>query len=284
MLNSVRRRDIHWGYLGFFISVHLIGAYGIYYALTFASEYTIVFAFAYFFLAHLSITCGAHRLYSHESFEATYALQFLLVLLFSATAQGPVVWWVGKHKHHHAKEDQAGDPHSPRDGFFHSHMGWLIKKSGWATPAPHQYMRHFGRDKGQKYAPALWQTKHYVSLATLMTFVVPAFVCSLWDDMYGGLLVGGFARLVLQYHFTWVVNSAGHMYGERAGAGDSTNLWALAIPTVGESFHGNHHLSPGDFRLGRKWYEIDLGAYTIRLCAFLGLAKNLKTPANTQRV
>lgn len=275
------KKDIHWGYLWFFVIVHAVGFYGIWYAVVYAHMNIVIAAVVYFFLAHLSITCGAHRLYAHESYRASTFLQYVLVLLFSATFQGPILWWAGKHKHHHATEDDVGDPHSPHvDGFWYSHMGWMLSKRG-LEPAPGKYLRTFARKDGSRYrfAPALWQGEHYFPLATLMTFVVPTIVGSMLGDWWGGLLVIGFGRLLLQYHFTWVVNSVGHLWGEHL-TGKSTNVWALAVPTVGESFHANHHASPGDYRLGRTWWQIDLGRYTIELLALMGLAWDLRIPTN----
>jgi len=280
------KKDIHFGYLWFFVIVHVVGIYGIWYAALYARMSIVVVAAAvYFFLVHLSITCGAHRLYSHESYRASRALQYVLVVLFSAAFQGPILWWAGKHKHHHATEDKMGDPHSPHvDGFWYSHMGWVMSKRGLLS-APKQYLRTFARrDDGVfRFAPAHWQGEYYFRLAIPMAFVVPTLIGYLLGDWFGGLVVIGFARLLLQYHFTWVVNSAGHLWGEHL-TGKSTNIWILAVPTVGESFHANHHHSPGDYRLGRKWWQPDPGRYAIELWALLGLAWDLKIPVNAPTV
>ncbi len=274
------RTDIHWRYLVFFSVVHILGIYGLWYAFSSASAGVVVFAIVYFYLAHLSITVGAHRLYAHESFRASRSLQYLIVLLFSATFQGPILWWAAKHKHHHATEDMPGDPHSPHvDGFWYAHIGWLLSRRG-LEPAPKQYHRTFYRreeDDSLRYAPAHWQGERYFVLAPLMTFGVPIVAGFLLGDWWGGLMVGGFARLMLQYHLTWVVNSVGHMWGTHLD-GRSTNIWSLALLTVGESFHANHHQSPGDYRLGRKWWEFDLGTYTIDLLARLGMVSDRRIP------
>lgn len=285
MGNILGRGDIHLRYLAFFTLVHLIGFYGLWYAWFHASLSIIVFAVVYFYLAHLSITCGAHRLYSHESYRASTVLQYAIVLLFSATFQGPILWWASKHKHHHATEDKEGDPHSPHiDGFFYSHMGWLLSKRGLER-APNQYHRSFLRrnDDGTfRYAPAHWQGEYYFTLASLMSFGVPLVAGFVLSDWWGGLLVAGFTRLVFQYHLTWVVNSIGHMWGTRLG-GRSTNVWSLALFTVGESFHANHHESPGDYRLGRRWWEFDLGKYAINFLTFVGLAWDRRIPQNVRK-
>lgn len=263
----------HWGYVAFYAIVHTIGIYGLISAGG-ASAAVIIFTVAYFFFGHLSITCGAHRLYSHESYVASRFLQYVWNLGFSAVAQGPLVWWVGKHRHHHAQTDRDGDPHSPMHGFFHAHMGWLLKRDH-ITPAPRMYVAHLWRDHGETFAPALWQLRNASWLIPLMAAGVPIMVGILAGDLWGGVVIGVFTRLMLQYHFTWVVNSVGHSFGTSRGS-SATNVWVLAIPTVGESFHANHHERPSSYRLGRAWYDIDLGYYAIALCMKLGLARERK--------
>ncbi len=265
---------LKWNYVAYYAFMHVAGVVGLWYAFTHASAGMIWFAVAYFFVGHLAITCGAHRLYSHESYHASVALQYLYVLGFSAVAQGPIVWWVGKHRQHHARTDADGDPHSPREGFFHAHMGWLMREKH-VDPAPLQYTRHFWRNEGRTYAPALWQMKHYKWLVPMMALGVPTLVGYAMGDTLGGLLVGGFGRVAVQYHLTWVVNSLGH--SDDGPNGTAANHWLLAIPTVGESFHANHHDRPRSYRLGQQWYDIDLGYYTIRLCILLGLARELRS-------
>ncbi len=269
----VSRREWDYASILYFASIHIGGGIGMWYAFRYASASVIVFSVVYFFLGHLAITCGAHRLYSHESYVASRELQFALMLMFSIVAQGSIVWWVGKHRLHHAREDLFEDPHSPLHGFFHAHMGWLLTKTGKA-PAPQQYMRHFYRDRGERYAPALWQHRHSTVLIVLMAFVVPMLVGFLFGDPWGGFLVGALARLVVQYHLTWIVNSVGHSYGIRKGKSKTaTNIRILAPFTVGESHHANHHDDPGNYRLGRRWYDLDLGWAFIVGCMWCGLAR-----------
>ena len=267
-------RDPHWGFIAYFGVIHLGGIIGTWYASQYASSTIVWFAIAYFFIGHLAITCGAHRLYAHESYRASTALQYFFVLAFSAVAQGPITWWVGKHRQHHSHTDKEDDPHSPKQSFFHGHMGWLLTKGG-RQPSPPKYMHHFQRDGGMTYRPALWQRRHQRKIIITMAALVPAFFGVLVGDVLGGILVGVFARLMWQYHLTWIVNSAGHRFG--TGHGESaTNIWLLALPTVGESFHANHHKWPLSYRLGRHWWQPDPGFYLIKLCMWLGLAHELE--------
>ena len=269
--------DLHWRFVGYFFVVHILGMLGIGYAILYPHLPTILIAIGYFYLTHLAITCGAHRLYAHESYKAAQSLQWAYALLFAGVAQGPIFWWSPKHKHHHAREDKAGDPHSPKvDGFFYSHIGWLLVKKGW-EPAPTQYHRHLLFGNGKKYAPVLWQKRYYGYLVVPMTLGVPLVAGWIFGDALGGLMVGGFARLMLQYHFTWIVNSVGHRELDRKG-GHSSNFWWGWFLTVGESFHRNHHDSPGDYRLGIKWWEFDPGKWLLQALSLTPLVSDLRIP------
>lgn len=262
------RNDINYTGAAWFFLVHAVGICGLWYAYQVAAWETVVFAIVYFFLCHLSITCGAHRLYAHRAYRATPAMQWVLLCLFSATVQAPMEWWIGKHRQHHHFTDQEGDPHSPaREGLFYAHMGWLLSKKGIKMPTNH--MKVGGEDRHR----VVWQRRNYWWLSVAMALGVPTIFAFLWGDMLGGLLVGGFARLFLQYHFTWVVNSAGHYVGTHVpGGGTATNNHFLGIITVGESYHANHHRNPTDWRLGPRWYDLDPGKWLIWTCMRVGLA------------
>ena len=289
-------KDLHWENVTWFTMVHIVGLVGgVWYisvdspvtflgvSSSFAPE-TIVFSVIFFFLCHLSITCGAHRLWTHEAYHAIWQLQVALVLLFAAAIQGPLKKWVGHHRKHHAKPDQEGDPHSPRDGLFWSQMGWNCTRTGYAS-AGSRYSRHLD-DFPNLPRIFLWQSKHYFLFGITTGIIFPGLICSLWGDALGGVLIGGFLRLNPQYHFTWIVNSFGHAVGERGkGGGLATNniraiRWILGILTVGEVYHANHHEFPGDYRLGRGFWNLDPGKWVIYVWARFGLAYNLKRPAD----
>ena len=268
----------HSGWVSYFLAIHVVGAVGMVYGVFGAAWATIVFTIVYYFLCHLAITIGAHRLCAHRTFRTTKPFQYVLVLLFSGVMQGPITWWAGKHRLHHEKSDVRGeDPHTPEDGFLHAHIFWQLKRRGLAPP-PTRHVLAFGRPE---FSPAMWQTRRYMVLGILMAFVVPTAFCALWSDWLGGLLVGGFARLLFQYHLTWIVNSIGHTWGEHHGGG-STNQRGLlgqflAIMTVGESNHASHHDAPLSYRIGRDPGQIDPGARVLEILAWLGIVSELKT-------
>jgi fatty-acid desaturase len=272
-----------------FIGIHVLGLWGAVYFWWYPNATLFWAAVGYFFLCHLSITIGAHRYFTHGAFVVKRPLAYVLAVIFSGVLQGPLSWWVGKHLQHHQWEDIPGqDPHTPLDGFFHSHMGWLLKPSGITVPRK-EYLLQF-KKPGVANEVIRWQQKHYVLLAFLMGFAVPTLLgWLLVKDAFGGVLVIGFTRLVFQYHCTWMVNSVGHTFGTRrdnlaTNFGTILILPITAILTVGEAWHANHHTSSAHWRLGRKWWQIDLGAYVIQLLFILGLVSNLKEPVDRLRV
>ncbi len=277
----------HGGWVTYFVVIHLLGLTGLGYLISHAAWISTwgiaAFAVVYYFLCHLAITIEAHRYYAHRSFEAPAWFHYVMVCLFSGVMQGPIIWWAGKHLHHHAESDKPGaDPHTPRDGFWHAHCLWLMKHRGLAMPPP-RYQAAFRRDQ---FAPGRWQSTYYWPLSLLMAFGVPTAVGLLVGDPLGGFLIGGCLRLVVQYHCTWVVNSLGHYWGEREHESSATNQIGvfgkvLAVLTVGESNHSGHHGQPGSYRIGRAPGQWDPGARVLEWLAHLGVCRQLNTRVST---
>lgn len=268
------------------VVIHMLGLAGVVYLVNNFNLGILLASIGYFFLCHLAITAGAHRLFTHGAYSTNWLVARTLAVFFSGTLQGPLTWWCGRHFQHHSKEDLPGeDPHTPKDGFWHSHFLWTLRPSGHGPP-PRELMKRFQKS-GVDNETIRWQTRHYKLLSLLMVIGVPLGIGLVFGDWFGGLLFG-FTRLVVQYHTTWVVNSIGHMWGER-GDNLATNFGSLfympiaAIITVGEAWHANHHRSPAHWRLGRRWWQIDLGAYLIWFLTKCGLAWNLKSPADRIR-
>lgn len=272
----------------YFLVVHLLGVVGVVYAYYYASAVIVWVAVIYFFACHLSITVMAHRYTAHKAFGLNQVVQLVLVLLFCGTAQSSLIIWASRHLEHHGNEDVPGlDPHTPLDGFWYSHMGCWLYESGYKMHP--KYSRHFETEKSQREMPWVhWQHRHYILLMLVMAFVVPTIIGGLLGDWLGGLLVIGFARLIFQYHLTWMVNSVGHspVFGHSVeSASRAVNFGVqfffmpiAAVLTVGEAYHGNHHYVPGHWRLGRKWWQVDPGAYLVWILYQLGLAWDLRTP------
>jgi stearoyl-CoA desaturase (delta-9 desaturase) len=281
--NTTLPDHYHWGWVTFYVLLHLLGLAGLGYVFTYAGYGTtwaiIAFTVVYYFLCHLSITIGAHRYYAHRSFEAPMWFHYLVACLFSGTYQGPVLKWSGQHRQHHANSDVRGkDPHTPLDGFWHAHCLWIMKYRGLAM-LPARYMASFGRPQ---FAAGRWQSKYYKELGIVMAFGIPTVFGFMVGDTLGGFLIGVCLRLVVQYHCTWIVNSLGHYWGEREdGRGSATNQTGifgkvLAVITVGESNHSGHHGQPDSYRIGRRPDQWDPGAWVIEWLARRGVCYNLK--------
>jgi stearoyl-CoA desaturase (delta-9 desaturase) len=181
---------------------------------------------------------------------------------------GPIQWTV-THRIHHAHTDRTGDPHTPRDGGYWAHIGWIL----------HGTAQDHDQATIERYAPDLIKDRFYVLLNRF--YYVPIVVLGVFLFYFGGwpvLLWGVFLRLTLAFHATWLVNSATHLWGRtRFQTGDdSRNSWWVALLTFGEGWHNNHHAYPTSARHGLRWYEFDLNWLGIRALQLLGLAHAIK--------
>ena len=215
------------------------------------------------------IGLGYHRLHTHRSYETPKWLEYFFAVCGAMTLEGGPIFWVATHRVHHQKSDQPGDPHSPRDGRFWSHMGWIVFGEA----------KHNNTQLMAKYAPDLARDPFYRWLNDY--HYIPLILSAIPLYLLGGLPVllwGGPLRIVLGLHATWLVNSATHLWGSRRfrTRDDSRNNWWVALLTMGEGWHNNHHAHPTSARHGLVWYEFDMTWLTIRLLNGIGLAKKVK--------
>lgn len=223
----------------------------------------------------MGITLGYHRLLTHRSFVAPVWLQYLMVTCAALSAQaGPAVW-VAIHRHHHAHSDKDDDPHDASQGFWWSHLGWMLK----LTP------RRLDDDWTARRASDIlsdpyyrFLDRHFFHLSLFVMWVL--FQVGGWS----WLLWAGFFRVAAVFHATWLVNSAAHCYGYRSyRTGDrSTNCWWVALLTFGEGWHNNHHAFPRSARHGLRWWEFDLSWVVLRGLEKLGLIRKVKLPTENQ--
>ncbi|HEX2389096.1 MAG TPA: fatty acid desaturase, partial [Solirubrobacterales bacterium] len=240
----------------------------------------IVFAIMYV-LSGFGVTVGFHRMLTHRAFATHPATRYAFAILGSLSVQGPVIDWVADHRKHHAHTDQEGDPHSPHvghgtgvraalRGLWHPHAGWLWRTQGQARA--HKYARELIEDPGMR------RINRRFPLIVLASLALPALIgLALTGTLHGALTAlvwGGFARIFLQHHITWSVNSVCHFFGRRRFDVDdhSTNVFWLALPSLGESWHHNHHAFPRSATHGLRWYEVDPSSLIIRGLARVGLA------------
>jgi len=230
-------------------------------------------ALASYFLRMFGITAGYHRYLSHRSFRTGRAFQFLLALLgTTATQKGPL-WWAGHHRDHHRFSDQPEDVHSPvQRGFWWSHVGWIMSRRYEATKL------HRVRDLA-RYPELRWLDRWHVVPAI-------AYAAAFWA--VGGvpaLLWGYFVSTVLLWHGTFLVNSLAHVIGRRRyeTTDASRNSLAIALATMGEGWHNNHHHYQSTANQGWFWWEVDVTYYALRALAALGIVSDLRTPPRAVR-
>ena len=198
-----------------------------------------------FALGTLGITVGYHRMATHRAFEAPSWLRRLLLSMGALAAQGPPLFWCATHRKHHQCVDTNDDPHSPVTGTRgHAHVGWMFT----VPPCdPGRYARDLSRDPDVQ-----WVGRRY-NLLLLAGIVVPAVIGAVaWGSLLDGLLWGGLFRIFVGQHITWSINSICHAVGAQPwrARGGSRNVWWLALPSMGESWHNNHHADPRSARQG----------------------------------
>jgi stearoyl-CoA desaturase (Delta-9 desaturase) len=240
-----------------------------------------IFALMYLLTA-VGVTIGFHRLLTHRAFKTHGWLRYTLAVLGSMSLQGPVTDWVADHRKHHTFADEEGDPHSPHAGrgaglrgmlagLWHAHVGWLFQTHGQASS------RRFAPDLVED--PTMRRINKGFPLIALLSLALPFLLGLLLSGGsliagLAGLLWGGLVRIFFVHHITWSINSICHFFGRRRFATDdhSTNVFWLALPSLGEAWHHNHHAFPRSAFHGLRWYELDPSGWLILALARIGLA------------
>ena len=214
-------------------------------------------------LTIIGVGMGFHRMLTHRSFQAHPAIKFLLLVLASMSLEGSALEWTATHINHHAQADKEGDPHSPVEGFFHAHIGWMFKDG---TADPEFYCRHLLKD------PMIVFVSRTFFLWVVLSLLIP-FALGGWT----GLLWGGLVRIFLTHHVTWSVNSICHTFGRREfeTKDRSRNEWLIGLLSFGEGWHNNHHAFPRSAFHGLHWWQFDLSGYLILALERLGLVRDV---------
>jgi stearoyl-CoA desaturase (delta-9 desaturase) len=236
-----------------------------------------VSAVLYYIATGLGISMGYHRLHTHRSYKVPRWLEYCFAICGTLTLEGGPIFWVATHRVHHQFSDQPGDPHSPRDGAFWSHMGWIL----WGET------NHNNTRMMSKYAPDVARHRFYVWLNNWHW--VPITILAAGLAVWGGLQMFLWAicfRVVFGLHATWAVNSATHMFGKRRfnTRDDSRNTWWIAIISFGEGWHNNHHAHPTSARHGLAWYEFDPSWLLIKALKAIGVARSIKVASVDSRL
>jgi fatty-acid desaturase len=234
----------------------------------------LVFALLMWWIAEsLGIGMGFHRLLTHRGYKTHKWIEYGLTVCGTLALEGGPIGWVATHRLHHQNSDKEGDPHSPRDGGFWAHMGWIITGDAIHNKTTEllPYVPDLRKDKFM-----IWISKwHWVPLTMLAVAVL---VLGGWRYVMWGI----FLRTVVGLHATYLVNSGTHMWGSRrflTGDNSTNNFW-VAMLSFGEGWHNNHHAHPQSARHGLAWYEFDLNWYGISALRTLGLAWDVKLPAH----
>jgi stearoyl-CoA desaturase (Delta-9 desaturase) len=248
-----------------FAMVHL-AALGVFF--TGFTRTSIILCITFYFVRMWAVTAGYHRYFSHRSYKTSRVGQFVLAFLAQMTAQKGALWWAAIHRHHHLHSDTPEDIHSPRHhGFFFSHVGWI-----------------FSRTKSKPDYSTIPDLTKYPELVFLNRFqhipaVALAVFCFLVDG-WAGLFVGFFLSTVLVYHGTFTINSLAHVTGSQRylTGDDSRNNWLLAIITMGEGWHNNHHHYQSSARQGFRWWEFDPTYYILKMLSWTGVVWGIREP------
>jgi stearoyl-CoA desaturase (Delta-9 desaturase) len=218
---------------------------------------------AFNLLAGLGVTVGYHRMLTHRSFQPHPVVKFIFLAFGSMAVEGPALEWAATHIKHHAHSDREGDPHSPVEGFWHAHMGWLFNRS---FADPNIYCRNLVKDPIVVFVSRTFIFWVFLSLA------IP-FAIGGWT----GLLWGGLVRIFLTHHITWSVNSVCHTFGKREfeTRDQSRNEWIVGLLGLGEGWHNNHHAFPRSAFHGLHWWQFDLSGYVIWTLERVGLARDV---------
>ncbi|MGQ0653189.1 MAG: acyl-CoA desaturase [Betaproteobacteria bacterium] len=232
-------------------------------------DWTLVWLLAASWLIRMfGVEAGYHRYFSHRAFKTSRAFQFVLGLLGASSGQRGPLWWAAHHRSHHRHSDQDGDLHSPRDGFWHAHLGWLLDKKNVDTDL--DAIPDFAR-----YPELRWLNRFY--LVPMLAFLAALAVAG--ANGWFGPDVGGWSAVLWGFflptagvlHVTLAVNSIAHLRGRLGGSrrydttdGSVNHAW-LAIPTTGASWHNNHHRYGASARAGFRWWEVDLSYVGLKL-------------------
>jgi sn-1 stearoyl-lipid 9-desaturase len=265
-LERTRHDDqINWITAGFMFALHA-GAIAALFFLTWKG--LLAAAVLWWVSGGMGIGMGYHRLLTHRGYKTPKWVEYLLTTCGTLALEGGPIFWVATHRIHHQHSDKEGDPHTPLDGKWWAHMGWILMGKSL-----HQDTQTLAR-----YVPDLAKSKFHVWITKY--HYVPAVAVMVALYAIGGLpmlLVAGFLRTVVGLHCTWLVNSATHTWGSRrfVTRDHSTNNFWVAILSFGEGWHNNHHAHPVSARHGLKWYEIDLNWYGIWALKKLHLARHV---------
>jgi stearoyl-CoA desaturase (delta-9 desaturase) len=258
------RPSFKWPFTLFFLAVHVAAFAAPFY---FTWSAFVLMLGLNLIIGTLGTSLGYHRLLSHGSFTAPRWFERTLVTIGMLALQGAPISWSGMHRRHHQTSDTLDDPHSSARGFWWSHMGWAF----WLTQNDY---KGYALERVQQDGLYRFYDRHFILPNVALGLVL--FAIGGWPWIFWGV----FARIVVMWHSTFLVNSATHKWGYRNydTKDNSRNTWWVAILTYGEGWHNNHHAHPKSAKFSRRFWEVDISWYVLRLFRLLRIAKNVITP------
>ena len=268
-------RKVNWSRVIPFLAVHLTCLFVF---VVGWSPVAIIMCLAMFWLRMFAITAFYHRYFSHRSFKANRFWQFIFAILGASAAQRGPLWWASHHRKHHKHSDEEDDLHSPKNGFWWSHVGWFTCEQAFKTD--YSVIKDWAKFPELRFinrfdilVPFLFACAIY-GLGEFLNVYFPELQTNGWQM----LIWGFFISTVMLAHSTFTINSLCHIWGKRRFTtnDDSRNNLFLAILTLGEGWHNNHHRFPASAKQGFYWWEIDISYYVLKVMSWLGIIYDLK--------
>ena len=243
------------------------------------SPIAVAVAVALYLVRMFGVTAFYHRYFSHRSYVLSRRMQFAAAVLGASAVQRGPLWWAAHHRKHHRSSDESDDPHSPHaHSFWWSHMGWITTRGSWRT------------DISQvpdlaKFPELVWLDRHdriVPALLLLMLAILGGVLGTAYPELEtsaGQMVVWGFCiSTTVLFHITASINSIAHLFGRRVWPtkDHSRNSFLLALLTLGEGWHNNHHWHPGTVQQGFRWWQIDITFYVLRAMAIVGLVSGIR--------
>jgi len=280
-------------YLGTIVGMHLLGLIALHpYFFSWVGLVTMLMGVHVF---GQGITIGYHRLLTHRSFKTPRWVEHSFAVLGICCFEDSPARWVAIHRMHHVHSDHQPDPHTPLVNFFWSHMGWLLVKNRetHSLAAIEKFSKDLLRDPFYMYMEKRPMTHLYIALAQLPVFFLLGYIVGWigWGSSSAlqlglSMIVWGvYVRIIAVWHITWSVNSLSHLFGYQNYETEehSRNNWFVALLTVGEGWHNNHHEDPSTACLQHRWWEIDISYYEIKFLEWIGLASEIIEPRHLRR-
>lgn len=234
-----------------------------------------LFVTLYIFVG-LSITGGYHRLIAHKAYKAHWSLKLFYLIFGGAAVQNSALKWATDHRRHHRNCDSEEDPYNINEGFWHAHMGWVLR---------HEHKQYRGKYPQDLLNDRLimWQHNNYLAIALLSALGLPILIAASFGNPLGGLFVG-LLRLVLLHHTTFSINSLCHMFGSRPYNLDNTarDSFVVSLVTFGEGYHNFHHRFQTDYRNGLHWYDFDPTKWLVATLKLVGITYELKRTPDSE--